>query len=269
MYKLIAIDMDGTLLNSKKELTKETKDALIAARKKGVYIVLASGRPTEGIMSFVNELELNSDDDYVLSYNGCLVQKTKSKEIISNTTLTGKELKYLYGISKELNLNIHAFSEKRGLITPKHSKYTYVEAELNGIDISIVDFDTVPDDEIIVKVMMIDEPSILDAGMKHLPKEVYDIFSIAKSTPYFLEFFNKESNKFVGVSKLAEYLGIKNEEVITIGDAMNDFPMIEQAGLGIAMGNAVDKIKEVSKYITDTNDNNGVAKAVEKFILNV
>ena len=114
---------------------------------------------------------------------------------------------------------------------------------------------------------MIDEPEILDAGMKKLPNEVYEKYSVAKSAPFFLEFFNKEANKGVGVKLLANHLGIKREEVITVGDEMNDFSMIEYAGLGVAMGNACDKIKEISNFITDTNNNDGVAKVIEEFII--
>ena len=115
--------------------------------------------------------------------------------------------------------------------------------------------------------MMIDEPEILDEGMAKLPKELWNKYSVAKSTPYFLEFFNKDSNKGLALDRLAKHLGIKKEEIITMGDAMNDFPMIEYAGMGIAMGNAVPEIKEIAKYVTDTNDNDGVAKAIEKFVL--
>lgn len=267
MYKLIALDMDGTLLNNNKEISERTKLAIKEARKKGVYIVLASGRPLEGLLKSLNELELTTENDYVLSYNGCLVQNVKTREIISDSTLKGADLNDLYSLSKEVGVNIHSFSKDRGLITPKHSKYTQVEADINDIEINIVPHDIIDPEETIIKVMMIDEPEILDEGMAKLPKELWDKYSVAKSTPYFLEFFNKESNKGLAIDRLAKYLGIKKEEIITIGDAMNDFPMIEYAGMGIAMGNAVPEVKEIAKYVTDTNDNDGVAKAIEKFIL--
>ena len=267
MYKLIALDMDGTLLNSSKEISERTKLAIKEARKKGVYVVLASGRPLEGLLKSLNELDLTTENDYVLSYNGCLVQNVKTREVISDLTLRGADLNDLYSLSKKVGVNIHSFSKDRGLITPKHSKYTQVEADINDIDINIVPHDNIDPDEIIVKVMMIDEPEILDEGMSKLPKELWEKYSVAKSTPYFLEFFNKESNKGLALDRLAKHLGIKKEEIITMGDAMNDFPMIEYAGMGIAMGNAVPEIKEIANYITDTNDNDGVAKAIEKFVL--
>ncbi|MGL5820833.1 MAG: sugar-phosphatase [Sarcina sp.] len=267
MYKLIALDMDGTVLNSNKEISKRTQDALREARKRGVYVVLASGRPLEGLLKSLDLLELVTDDDYVLSYNGCLVQNTKTKEVISNLTLCGQDLLDLYEHSKNVGVNIHSFSPEKGLITPKHSKYTQVEADINDIEVNVIEHSTIHPEETIVKVMMIDEPEILDAGMSKLPKELWDKYSVAKSTPFFLEFFNKESNKGLALSRLAKHLGIKQEEIIAVGDAMNDFPMIEYAGLSVAMGNAVPEIKEISQHITDTNDNDGVAKVVEQFIL--
>lgn len=269
MYKLIALDMDGTLLNEKKEISKRTKDAIREARNRGVYIVLASGRPLEGLTKSLEELELISDDDYVLSYNGCLVQNTKTRDIISEFTLKGSDLEYLHDLSKNANVNIHSFSKDRGLMTPKHSKYTQVEADINDIKINVVDHSNIDPEEVIIKIMMIDEPEVLDAGIKKLPSEIYEKYSVAKSTPYFLEFFNTGADKGQALKKLAEHLGIKQEEVIAMGDAMNDYQMIEYAGMGVAMGNATDKIKEISNHITDTNDNDGVAKAIEKFILNI
>lgn len=268
MYKLIALDMDGTLLNSDKFISERNKQAIKEARKRGVYVVLASGRPIDGLLSFLEELDLVSDNDYVLSYNGCLVQKVKSRDVISDVTIKGSDYDYLYKLSKEVGVNIHAFSKTRGLITPKISKYTQVEADLNGIIAKEVDHENLDKDEDIVKVMMIDEPERLDAGMKKLPKDAFEKYSTAKSTPFFLEFFNKNANKAVGVELLAKHLGIKRDEIITMGDAMNDLPMIEYAGLGVAMGNACEEIKNASKYITDSNDNDGVAKVIEKFILN-
>lgn len=268
MYKLIALDMDGTLLNSDKTISERNKNAIKEARKKGVYVVLASGRPIDGLLNFLEDLDLISDDDYVLSYNGCLVQKSKSRDVISSVSINGSDLDYLYKLSKEVGVNIHAFSKDRGLITPKNSKYTQYEADQNFITVKEVSHDNLDLDEEIIKIMMIDEPDILDNGIKKLPKELEEKYSIAKSAPFFLEFFNKEANKGLGLELLAKHLGIRKEEIITMGDAMNDYPMISYAGLGIAMGNACDEIKEISNYVTDSNDNDGVAKAIEKFVLN-
>ena len=267
MYKLVAIDMDGTLLKEDKTISERTKKAIQSAREKGVTVVLATGRPIEGVSRYLEELNMYTEHDYVLSYNGALIQKTKSKEAVAKVALKGEDLHYLRKLSNELGVNIHAFSEERGLITPKNSKYTEVEANINNIEIHEMNIDNIPDDEVMIKIMMIDEPEILGEAMEKLPKEVYEKYTVVRSAPFFLEFLNKSVNKGVGVELLAKHLGVKQEEVITFGDAGNDLHMIEYAGLGVAMGNAFDEVKEAANYITDTNENDGVAKAIEKFIL--
>ena len=266
MYKIIALDMDGTLLNDDKIITVETKKSLMRAREKGIKVVLSSGRPKDGLIKYLNELELMQDDEYVLSYNGCLVQEAKSGKIIHEVGLKGTDLHYMYTLSREFNVNIHAFSEKHGLITPKMSKYTEVEASLNGIEATIVDFFDIPEDENIIKIMLVDEENVLDAAISRLPREAYDKYNIVKSTPYFLEIINKNGNKGEGLNALADHLGVKREEVMAIGDASNDKEMIEYAGLGVAMDNAMEEVKEIADNITCSNNKDGVAKVINKFI---
>jgi len=268
MYKLIALDMDGTLLTTDKKVSERTEAAIKAAEAKGVKIVLASGRPLLGLNRYLEELDLLKGEDYVLSFNGGLVQNTKTGEIVSKVSLKGSDLKYIYEISKNLNINIHAFSAKDGLITPKNSKYTEYEAEINGIDINIKDFNEIEDEEDIIKVMMIDPQEILDPAIEKLPSEIYEKYSVFKSSPFFLEFTHKEVDKGLGLKKLGEFLGIKKEEIIACGDAGNDLSMVKYAGLGVAMDNAVPEVKEAANYITASNDEDGIAKVIEKFILN-
>jgi HAD-superfamily hydrolase, subfamily IIB len=267
MYKIIAIDMDGTLLREDKTISDRTKEAIKKAKELGVKVVLASGRPIEGIDQYLKELNLISETDYVLSYNGALVLNTKTRDVISSSLLYGRDVHMLYEISKELGVNIHAFSRINGLITPKNSRYTDVEANINGIEINVMPFEKVAEDEEIVKIMMIDEPEILSKAVERLPQKLYEDYTVVQSTPYFLEFLNKVSNKGVGVQALAEHLDINREEIICVGDAGNDHHMIEYSGLGVAMGNATDEIKEIADYITTSNEEDGVAEVIEKFIL--
>lgn len=269
MYKLIALDMDGTLLNEEKKVTQRTKEAISAARDKGVTVVLATGRPIEGVHRYLEELDMLGENDYVLSYNGSLVQKTKNKEIISKVTLKGTDATYLYKLSKELGVNIHSFSENEGLITPITNKYTEVEADINGIQFKEFNFENIDAQDVMIKIMMIDEPEVLQKAVDKLPKEIYDKYTVVRSAPFFLEFLNKKANKGTGVELLAKHLGVKVDEIIAMGDAGNDLHMIEYAGLGVAMENAFEEVKKAANYITDSNENDGVAKVIEKFVLNV
>ena len=170
MYKLIALDMDGTLLTSEKKISEKTKSALKKAEEKGVKVVLASGRPLSGITRYLEELDLFRGDDYVLSFNGGIVINSKTEEVVTSNLLRGSDLKYIYNIAKTLDINIHAFSAKEGLITPKMSQYTKHECDINGINATINDFNEITDDEYIIKIMMIDPQEKLDAvSYTHLP----------------------------------------------------------------------------------------------------
>lgn len=172
MYKLIALDMDGTLLTSEKKISEKTKSVLKEAERKGVKVVLASGRPLTGITRYLEELDLFKGDDYVLSFNGGIVINSKTEEIITSSLLKGSDLKEIFKTAKELDINIHAFSVKEGLITPKMSQYTQHECDINGIKATIKDFNEIEDDEDIVKVMMIDPQEKLDEAIKKLPKDL-------------------------------------------------------------------------------------------------
>ena len=266
MYKLIALDMDGTLLNEEKKISKANFDAIQNAREKGVKVVLATGRPLKGIHQYLTQLNLISKEEYAVTYNGSLIQNTSGSIIIDKKPLSHEDNKYLYELSKKLNVNIHALTYDK-CITPKFNKYSEYEANMNQIPLEIVDFENIDENVVIIKTMFIDEPEILDRVVPEIPKEVYDRFTVVRSAPFFLEFIDKSSNKGSGIHKLAESLGIKQEEVICVGDAGNDLHMIEYAGLGVAMGNAFEEVKKAADYVTATNDDDGVAEVINKFIL--
>jgi Cof subfamily protein (haloacid dehalogenase superfamily) len=266
MYKLIALDMDGTLLKTDKTISKATFDAIQHAKNKGVKVVLATGRPVKGIKKYLSELNLLSEDDYAVAFNGAVVQTTKNEKIIAENLLSVEDIKILYDLSKKLKVNIHALTNDE-CITPKISKYSLLEANMNFIPIKEVDFDTMNKDTTIVKIMFIDEEEILDKAIEQIPKEFYDKYTVVKSAPYFLEFLNKKVNKGVGVKLLAEELGIDMKDVICVGDHENDLEMVQYAGLGVAMENAIDKLKDAANFVTTSNDDDGVAHVINKFIL--
>jgi len=173
----------------------------------------------------------------------------------------------LYNLSKNLKVNILASTEN-SVISPKETKYTRYEAEINHIPNDIIAVDEVEGNTIIVKVMFVDEPKIIEDIMAKIPEEVRRKYTIVRSAPFYLEFLHKSVNKGSGVAALAEKLNIKQEEVICIGDAGNDIHMIKYAGLGVAMGNAFPEVKRVANFITKTNEQDGVAYIINKFILN-
>lgn len=266
MYKLIAVDMDGTLLNENKEISHRCRKAISRLKEEGKKIVLATGRPLNGVMRYLEKLNLFDDNDYVIAFNGALVQGTKSKRIIFHQPLSLEAYKELYKVSRELGLNIHALTEK-SVLTPKNNPFTRIESEINQIPIVECAIEEIDSSTMIVKVMFIDEPEKLDAALPMIPEWVREKYTILRSAPYFLEFLDKRVNKGVGVSAVAKQLGLKREEIICVGDAGNDLDMIRYAGLGVAMGNAFDEIKSEADYITHTNEEDGVAHVIEEFML--
>lgn len=266
MYKLLAVDMDGTLLKKDKTISNASLTAIKKAKEKGVKVILATGRPVKGIQKYLQELNLIEDGDYTVAFNGAVVQETKSKKIVAQNLLSINDIHYLYSLSRTLKVNIHALTPS-ACITPKVNKYSELESNMNSIPLEVVDFHNISNDTSIVKIMFIDEEQILNEVISKLPVEVYDKYTVVRSSLYFLEFLNKKVNKGVGVELLSKKLGIKPEEVICIGDAGNDIHMIKFAGLGVAMGNAFADVKEAADYVTHTNEEDGVAHVINKFIL--
>ncbi len=265
MYKLIAIDMDGTLLTEEKTISPKTKEVIERASKDGVKVVLASGRPVEGLLRYLDELGLNTDHDYVMSFNGSVVQNVGTREILCKNILSGADLDKLYKLSKEIGVNIHAFIPQ-GCITPVMNEYTQLEGRINKIPVHEADYSEISMDEEVIKIMFIDPEEVLEAAIPKIPASIYEEYEVVRSAPYFLEFLNKNTGKGKAVSALAEKLGIKQEEVMCIGDANNDLEMIEWAGMGVAMENGFSEVKEKANFVTKSNEEDGVAYAISKFL---
>jgi Cof subfamily protein (haloacid dehalogenase superfamily) len=269
LYKLVAIDIDGTLMNDRKEITKEVNEAIQAAKAKGVKVVICTGRPIVGVQSIIKELKLDDEDDYVITFNGALVQNTYNKDVESQITLTYENLKELYELSQKIGSPVQFF-DTENLYTPNKviNRYTVHEAHINQIPINYRPIDEVPEDMLIPKVMFIDEPERLNQIIANIPESFWEKYTFVKSTPFFLEILDPRVSKGNAVRLLAEKLSIKQEEVICIGDGENDLSMIEYAGCGVAMANAESVVKEAAQFHTLSNNEHGVAYAIEKLILN-
>lgn len=268
--ELIAIDMDGTLLNPQHEVTPAVKQALAAARAKGVQIVLATGRPFVGVQRYLAELELEQEGCYCITNNGALVHNAQDGSVIAEVALTIEDYRYLEALSRQLGVHFHALTRTELFTANRNvSTYTVHESAVTGIPLHFCPADEMDASMTFPKVMMIDPPEILDPAIAKIPAEARERYTILKSAPFYLEILDKRVNKGEGVKALAEKLGIARENVMTLGDQENDIAMLEYAGLGVAMGNALDSVKAVSQFVTKTNLEDGVAYAVNKFVLNV
>lgn len=267
MYKLIALDMDGTLLTSDKSISTRTKQAIQKARELGVKVVLASGRPHDGMKEKIAELGISGADEFVVYFNGSMVKNLGTEEVIHQAIIDGKQAKQVAKLAKELGLYCHAFSTEHGLITPELNEFTDIESSINKIPTTEMNFDELSDDHPIIKAMIVGEESKLTQAAQQIPEYYRNAFTVVQSAPIFLEFLNPNSNKGVGVSAIAKSLGIEAHEVICMGDAENDHHMIEYAGLGVAMANAMEQTKAIADHITSSNDDDGVAIVIEDFVL--
>lgn len=267
MYKLIALDMDGTLLKGDNTISLKTKEALRLAKERGIKIVISTGRPIQGVMKYLEELDLINDDEYVLAYNGSSVYSTKNLTPIIRNGLSGREVKDIYRLSKELNVEFHGFVDDC-CIAPRENKYTKAEIEHNHIDVKILDFEKdIQDEDFVIKVMLLKDKDELDEAVKKIPNEYFEKFNGVRSVSFIFEFMNKNCSKSSGLKALAEHLNISPNEIIAFGDGENDIDMLEFAGLGVAMENASDNVKSKADYVTLSNEEDGVAHVIINKIL--
>lgn len=266
MVKLVTIDLDGTLFDNEKKVSKENKVAIKKAKENGAHIVIATGRPYNGVKDVLKELNLTSENDFVILYNGGKILNIGKNELIYSTTIDGKYVKELYEESLKEKIHIHAFKENEDLITPLKNPYTLVEETINKIDAKVEDFNLIKDEDKFIKAMLVDsDENITRVTPKY--KKMYDgKYSVLRSSKIFLEFLNKETNKGLALKYLANYLNIDLKDTMAIGDADNDIPMIEIAGIGVAMKNAFDEVFNHANFITKSNLESGVAFAINKYI---
>ena len=271
MYKLVATDMDGTLLNSHGELSEENIKALRQAIDKGVKIVFTTGRGIRAITKFINALGFNEREEYVITNNGVSLYNSKTLECLKVNALKGQDLKFLCELGLEFGAKIHVYDyPSEGCVILEENEFAAFERKHIGMPVFIEpDFclNIIKDNRQAFKVLYLGSEELLDDIQNKIPKYIYEKFAVVRSLPIVLEIFNKDCNKGNAVRDLGKMLNISKDEIIAIGDQQNDFEMIKFAGMGVAMGNAIGILKEVANYITDTNDNNGVAKVINKFVL--
>ncbi|NEW65984.1 sugar-phosphatase [Carnobacteriaceae bacterium zg-84] len=267
--KMVAIDIDGTLLNSKGELTPKVKETIKKATQKGVKIVLCTGRPTKGVENLLNELDLMSDEQYVISYNGSLVQSTNKKQIVQSYSFTFKELDEIRELADTLQVHYHAAGDDALYTTNRMiGIYTAYESVLVNMPIAYRTIDELKNINLNpYKMMFVDEPHILDDVLLKIPQAIKEKYFLVKSAPFYLEILHKDANKGNAVAALATFLNIDLSQIMAIGDNDNDIDMIDVAGYGVAMGNAVDRVKEHATYMTTSNDEDGVAHILEELVL--
>ncbi len=266
-YKMIVLDLDDTLLRDDQTISKRTKDALLLAQEAGVKVVLASGRPTFGMRWVAKELKLDQYGSYILSFNGSKIIDCKTNEEKYSRTLSAETVHRLYDLSRREEVGILTYADD-AIIVEEPSEFASIESELTGLPVKVVPNFKESIQEPVVKALMLKEAGRLVEVEKKLQAELEGELSVMRSKPFFLEFTQLGVTKGASLDYLIKPMGIKAEEVIAIGDSYNDLTMIEFAGLGVAMGNAPEDIREKADFVTASNMADGVAEVVEEFVLN-
>ena len=262
-YKLIAADIDDTLLNRQKELTSVTKAALIQAQKNGVKFAVASGRLPYGVRPYAEMLEVFRYGGYYMGFNGGAVINSRG-ELIGSSYLDSKYIRPVYDILRTANVSTMVHKGAEIYSDRSVNRYTKLESDVIGLPVTPVDDLPAFIDWDIHKFLIGGEPDVLKPLEQRLIAALGDEVDIYLSAPWFLEVMPKGTNKGTGLQMICQDAGIDPSEAIAFGDSYNDIFMLEAAGLGIAMGNAEEAVKAAADTVTDDCDRDGIAKALRE-----
>lgn len=234
----------------------------------GVRIVLASGRPTYGLMPLAKTLELGNYGGFVLSYNGCQIIKAQNGEILFERRINPEMLPYLEKKARKNGFAIFTYHDDTLITDSPDNEYIKNEALLNNLKIIKEDEFSTAIDFAPCKCMLVSDKEKALIGLEqHWEKRLAGTLDAFRSEPYFLEVVPCGVNKANTLGALLEHLGVTREEVIAVGDGVCDVTMLQLAGMGVAMGHSQDSVKVCADYVTASNEEDGVALAVEKLIL--
>ena len=270
--KLLVLDIDGTLVNNEKQITPKTKDALFRAMEAGHSIMIASGRPTPGVQRYVEELRMKEYGGYTLTYNGARVQECGSGKVIYEKRLSREFLPKIYAYAEEHDLGIITYEndlmkDPQVLSGRRLDDWILWEAKINGLTVGeregfldYVDYD-------VYKVLLTSDPEKSEGYMKELQELLGPKVNVMRSEAFFIEITARHIDKARTLERVIGPIGVTQSNTICCGDAFNDISMVKYAGVGVAMGNAKPEVKEVADYITASNEEDGIARVVERFLL--
>ena len=262
-YKLIAVDIDDTLLNRQKEITPATKAALMQAQENGVKLVVASGRLPYGVRPYAEALDIFRYGGYYMGFNGGAILNSRG-ELIGRSYLDSKYIEPVYDILRPSNATTMVHKGDTIYADNKVNDYTHIESDVIGLPLNVVDDLPSFIDWDLHKVLISGEPDELKELEQQLISALGDEVDIYLSLPWFLEVMPKDANKGEGLKTICADAGIDIRDAVAFGDSYNDIFMIKAAGTGIAMGNAEEALKEAADLVTEDCDRDGIAKALIK-----
>lgn len=264
--RFIAFDLDGTLLNSDKKISPRNIEALKRAEAKGVKITLCTGRASAAVKDYVEELGMKGP---VITFQGSKIVDTATGEVIFEKGLTPEEILPIITLCEEEGIHLNLYTDDVIYIEKENEESTYYKRFAPNTEMREVGklsaFMTKPT----TKLLMLAPRKKLEEIRPRVAALLGPGMDMFYSSEVFLEVVNKEGNKGNAVKYIAEeYYGFSQNEVMTFGDHLNDLSMIQYAGLGVAMANGEERLKQEADYVTLSNNDDGVAFALEKFVLN-
>lgn len=262
-YRFMAVDIDGTLLDSSGRLTEANRKAIQAAAGKGLIFTLSTGRPVQGVQSLIDALQLDSP---VITYNGAMVITGKSREILYEQKLSAEDAKNVIELGIQRGCMVAVWADNKLYVDEINEKAIQYSTIAGIAPQKIVDIEALVRNGV-TKVLWNDEPPVVEKYQDEIGPYLSGNVNYHTSRPMFLEFVDKKASKALAMEKIGEHFGIRREEMIAVGDGFNDLSMIEYAGLGVAMGNAKEAIRLKADYVTLSNDEDGIANVIHKFVL--
>lgn len=264
-YRAIALDLDGTLTNHEKVVTPKTREALLKAASEGAVIILASGRPTYGIEPVAECLELNKQGGYILSYNGGNIVNAKTGEKLFSQFLPDEVIPELYAYAEENGHALLGYAGNEIITEMPDDQYVKEESRINKMNIRKVEnlFEAMEPHP--TKLLMTGDPTLMLKAEEELMEKLGDRMDIFRSAPFFLELVPKGIDKAKSLSRLLTKINLTPADMIAFGDGYNDLSMLKLAGMGVAMENAAPEVRAEADYVTLSNEEDGVAAALEHF----
>ncbi|MBS1600200.1 MAG: HAD family phosphatase [Bacteroidetes bacterium] len=271
-YKLIFIDIDGTLLTSDHKISKDTLSAIQRVNQiNKIPVILISARPPQGLKKIYDELNLNAP---VVCYNGALildqfVETTSS--VLQTSSIHPSLLKGIWTTAVGENISVSLYDMDKW-ISDRHSEWTRQEEEITGTKTNVTDIHILinrfaQENSGPNKILLMGEPGKIDSIERTLKASYQSLLNIYKSKPTYLEIMNIAASKKSAMKFLLDKYNLRNDAVIAIGDNYNDIEMLQFAGLGIAMGNAPSEVKDIADFVTLDNNSDGIKYALEKFLV--
>ncbi len=264
-YKLLVLDMDGTLLNEESRISSKTIKALKKAQKKGIDIVIATGRMYYASLPHIKELKVL---DQIINYNGALLKEISTGDILFHDPVPLEEARKLFNIVKEEDLHLNVYLNDNLYVNKLGFGARHYEEKIGVKPAEVIkDFE-----EFVLKpptkLLIIEEDvKRVDDLMNYLQERLGEKLCITRSLPEYIEIMKKGVSKGEALKRLSDHLEIDSKEIIAVGDSLNDLEMIKYAGLGVAMGNARELLKEKADYVTTSNNQDGIAALIEDVIL--